>query len=326
MALVSRFPLDITDMFDVSVVIVSWNTKKLLLRCIETLFSSTRHRRLEVIVVDNGSSDGSAEAVSSKFADVIVIRNVTNLGFAKANNQGICASSGKYICLVNSDVEVLDGCIDAMCDYMDQHKDIGLLGPRVLNKDLTLQPSCGELPSLRNLLMQALMLDRLFPGLSFCRNRFMSNFDHNDLRRVQTLSGCFLMTSREAINKVGRLDERFFIYGEDVDWCKRFQDKGWGVVFYPQARVIHYGGASSAAAPARFSVELQRADLQYWHKHNSWWVEKLAALIGAAHYWVRICGWAAVYLLRRGDRQRAKYMLRNYSACLWYLVGFQTSR
>ena len=147
---------------DLSIVIVNWNTKDLLLQCIQTIQQTTLEHSVEIIVVDNASVDGSAEA-ARRLPKVTVLCNENNLGFAAANNQGIRFSTGKYVCLVNSDVEVLELCLDRMCKYMDEHPEVGLLGPKVLNKDLTLQRSCAELPSVRNTVTQALMLDKVFP-------------------------------------------------------------------------------------------------------------------------------------------------------------------
>jgi GT2 family glycosyltransferase len=306
---------------DVSVVIVNWNTKTLLLDCIRSLYDTTLTRRMEVIVVDNASTDGSVEAVEHCFPNVTMICNDMNLGFAKANNIGIGASSGKYVCLVNSDIKVLDGCIESMCAYMNTHPAIGLLGPQILNKDLSLQSSCGELPSVKSSLMQALMLDKLLPRLRYCRNRFMDDFDHRTLRHVETLSGCFLMARREALDQVGPLDERFFFYAEDVDWCKRFHNAGWPLVFYPGGRAIHYGGASSAAAPTKFLIEMERANMQYWRKHHSWIANQTVAAITIAHYWLRIWIWAMIYLFRPSS-SIARHMIRKYIACACWLSGF----
>ena len=308
-------------MTDVSLVIVNWNTKDLLLDCIGSTLDTTRVRKLEITVVDNGSTDGSAEAVKRSFPNVTVIRNQANLGFARANNIGIRPSRGKYLCLVNSDIKVLPGCIDSMCDYMDQHPEIGLLGPKILNKDLSLQPSCAELPSLWNTFTQTFMLDRLFPGVRFCRTRFMRAFAHDVERDVEALSGCFLMVKREALEQVGLLDERFFIYQEDVDWCKRFSDAGWKIRFCPSAEAIHYGGASSSVAPAKFLIEMQRASLQYWRKHHGWLSWKTATAIAFLHYLLRICLLGTLQVLKSDDRGSRKRKLKDYAACFRWLGG-----
>jgi GT2 family glycosyltransferase len=310
-------------MIDASVVIVNWNTKDLLLECIRTTLEAACERTIQIIVVDNASTDGSVEAVRQRFPSVKVLCNDTNLGFAKANNIGIRAGSSTYVCLVNSDIEVLGKCIDTLCSYMDEHSDVGLLGPQILNKDLTLQRSCSELPSVRSSLMQALMLDKLFPRSRFCRSRFMTDFDHRTARHVKTLSGCFLMARRAVLNQIGLLDERFFFYAEDVDLCKRFHEAGWRLVFYPAAKAIHYGGASSAVASGKFLIEMERANLQYWHKHSNRFVETLVAVVMLAHYGLRITVWAAVYLFRNDKNHTAERMISNYATCLGWLTGLR---
>ena len=305
---------------DLSIVIVNWNTKDLLLQCIQTIQQTTLEHSLEIIVVDNASVDGSAEA-ARRLLKVTVFCNQNNLGFASANNQGIRISTGKYVCLVNSDVEVLDLCLDRMCKYMDEHPKVGLLGPKVLNRDLTIQRSCAELPSVRNTMTQALMLDKVFPKLECLRSRFMNDFGYEIERDVEVLSGCFMMARRDAFEEVGLLDERFFIYKEDVDWCKRFADAGWAVRFYPEAGAIHYGGASSAVAPAKFLIEMEKANLQYWRKHHTWLGRAVAMTAILAHYWTRMCAWLLIYLVRPGENLKPKQMTLRYAACLRWLLG-----
>jgi GT2 family glycosyltransferase len=310
---------DLQDI-DLSIVIVNWNTKDLLLQCIQTIKQTTLERSVEIIVVDNASVDGSAEAIRG-LPKVTVLCNEKNLGFAAANNRGIRVSNGKYVCLVNSDVEVLELCLDRMCMYMDEHPEVGLLGPKVLNKDLTLQRSCAELPSVRNTMTQALMLDRIFPKARWFRNRFLSDFGYDTEQDVEVLSGCFMMARREGLEEIGLLDEKFFIYKEDVDWCKRFADGGWGVRFYPAAKAIHYGGASSAVAPAKFLIEMEKANLQYWRKHHTWLGQTVATIAILAHYWTRMCGWMLIYLFRPGKNVRPGQMTLRYAACLRWLLG-----
>jgi GT2 family glycosyltransferase len=314
---------DMTDIapIDASVVIVNWNTRQLVLDCVQHVLDHTIAHTVEIIVVDNGSNDGSVEALTVSFPGITVIRNETNHGFAKANNIGLLAAKGKYLCLINSDVAILPDCIDSMCLYMAEHNDIGLIGPQVLNKDLSIQVSCGELPSLRNTLVQALFLDRLFPHSNLCRPRWLSRFSHNTIRSVPVLSGCFLMTRRTAVLQVGVLDESFFIYKEDVDWCKRFGDAGWRVVFYPHARAIHYGGASSAATPVRFFLEMEKATRQYWKKHHGWLSQKAAAVLSFVHHGVRFCGWSLTYILNTEERLTARTMMVRYASCLRWLGG-----
>jgi GT2 family glycosyltransferase len=224
---------------------------------------------MEIIVVDNGSEDGSQEAVRKAFPEVKLIENEANLGFARANNIGIRQSNGRYVCLVNSDVKILDGCIDTLCGYMDQNPSAGIVGPKIFWPDMTLQDSCRQFPSLWTSLCTALKLDRLFPRSAFFAGEHMFYFAHDELRRVDFLAGCFLAIRRVALDQVGLFDEQFFIYAEEMDLCKRFWNAGWGIIFDPGAGAIHYHGASSSREPLRFSIEQQNAVLKYWRKHHS---------------------------------------------------------
>lgn len=305
---------------DVSIVIVNWNTKPLLLSCLQSIRDTTHTILHEILVVDNASSDASCEAVMAAFPSVILNQNSTNVGFASANNIGIAVSRGRYVCLVNSDVVLLPGCLDVLTAFMDSHPSVGLVGPLVLNRDLTMQRSCSELPSLRSALMEALFLNRLFPNVSVFRGRYPSSFSQDSVKRVQVLSGCFVMARRSAVDVVGPLDERFFMYKEDVDWCKRFRDAGWDIRLVPDAQAIHFGGASSSSAPSRFFVEMQRATHQYYSKHHTWSAQRLAAAITVIHCAIRLCGWTLAFVTgyRRGSSARS--MMQKYAACLhWSL-------
>lgn len=280
-------------MHDVSVIIVSWNAKKHLVDCLNSLGNGR-----EIIVVDNGSSEGSPEVVEKEFPQVKLIRNAENLGFARANNIGIRASTGRYVCLINSDVVVLNDCIESLVKFMDSNSPVGMAGPRILNPDRTLQVSCRHFPSIWNNLCQALGLNYVFPKSAFFSEPFMKYWAHDEIRKVDVLSGCFLMIRREAIDEVGLLDENFFIYGEDIDWCRRFHKSGWDVMLYPEAQAIHIGGASSSNAPIRFYLETQKADLQYWRKHHG--------VLGRFAY-------TFIILLRQ--------ILRAIHGAIWYVIS-----
>jgi GT2 family glycosyltransferase len=252
----------------VSVIIVSWNARNYLEQCLASLTDKVCRYPMEIIVVDNASSDGSPECVEGRFPHVRLIKSGANLGFAKGNNLGIAQSNGRYLCLINSDVKVLKNCITRLVDYCEQHPRVGMVGPRIMGGDGQLQRSCRGFPSLWNMLCRALALDTLFPRVKLFCGYALSHWSHDNIARVDILSGCFWLVRREAVNQIGGLDEAFFMYGEDMDWCRRFWTSGWKLVFMPSAGAIHYGGASSANAPLRFAVELQKADLQYWRKHR----------------------------------------------------------
>lgn len=256
------------DSVTISVVIVSWNAKAYLEQCLNSLISGTSSCLLEIIVVDNASIDGSPEMVTAKFPNVKLIRNISNLGFAKANNVGITQSSGKYIALVNSDVKVLGNCVGDLAGYLGAHPNVGVVGPKILNGDMSVQSSARRFPTLWNNFCEASGLARTFNKSQLLAGEHMLYFDYNNELQVDVLVGCFWLIRREAIEIVGLLDEGFFIYAEDVDWCRRCWSAGWEVRFWPGAEAIHYRGGSSANDPARFAVEQQRAVLRYWDKYH----------------------------------------------------------
>lgn len=244
-----------------------------------------------------------------------MLRNHANLGFAKANNIGIGLSSGRYLMFVNSDVKILPGCIDLLYHHMENHPSIGILGPKVLNPDQTIQPSCRRFPGLWNTLCRSCGLDRMFPGMTF--------YPHSGLMRtVDVLSGCFWMVRREALPQVGLLDEQFFMYAEDIDWCKRFWEAGWEVVYFPEACVIHTGGASSSYTPARFYLEMQRANWCYWKKHRTWPAHIGFLFISLLHHLIRILRGLLLYRLRPSAQHEMKLKIERSMACVcWLLAG-----
>jgi GT2 family glycosyltransferase len=207
--------------------------------------------------------------VELDFPDVRLIRNQRNVGFAAANNIGIKRARGKYVALINSDVVILSGCFDRLLEYMELHVDVGIIGPKILWPDGTLQNSCRKFPSLWNNFCTITGLRLLFPKSGFFSGEHMRYFEHDRLCCVDYLVGCFLLVRRSAMVEVGLLDEQFFMYAEEVDWCKRFWDSKWRVIFSPGAQAIHVGRGSSSNQPARFALEQERAVIKYWAKHHS---------------------------------------------------------
>lgn len=293
------------DPHSVSVVIVVWNAKQYVLECLESLQKHCGHIRPEVIVVDNNSTDGAPEAVAELFPEFRLIRNSENYGFSRANNIGIGQSSGDYICLVNSDVSFTQDCLSPMLRYLDEHPKVAMLGPQMLDADGRVRRSTMRFPTVGNSFSRALGLDRIFRGSRFFGGLLMADFDHRHTRAVEVLNGWFLLVRRSAMEAVGALDTRFFIYGEDVDWCYRFHQAGYQIEFFADASAIHYGGSSSASAPVRFSVEMHRANLQYWQKHHSWLKRELFLVSIAVMHALRLLGHGLRCLGAPAQRQRA---------------------
>jgi len=256
---------------DISVVIVGWNARHYLELCLESLVKAPPRRSMEVIVVDNASNDGTSEMIEAKFPWVNFIKSRENLGFAKGNNVAIRQCQGRYVALVNPDVIVFPGCLDALADFLDQNPSVGNVGPRILNPDMTLQSSCRRFPTLWNNFCSATGLATKFRNSRVFAGEHMFYFPHDQTLAVDVLVGCFSMIRREALDAVGLLDEGLFMYGDDVDWCRRAQNAGWEVVFYPGAQAIHDRGKITAPYPVRFAVAQQRSVLYYWSKHHGFW-------------------------------------------------------
>jgi len=253
---------------DISVVIVAWNAKRYLELCLESLEKAPPRRSTETLVVDNASTDGTAEMLETRFPWVKLIRSPENLGFARGNNVAIRQCKGRYIALVNPDVIVLPGCLDALADFLDQNPKVGNVGPRVFNLDMTQQSTCRRFPTLWNNFCDATGLATRFKNSRFSAGEHMFYFPHDRTLRVDVLVGCFSFIRREAFDAVGLLDEKMFMYGEDVDWCRRCWKAGWEVVFFPGARAIHDRGKTTAPYPVRFALAQQRSVLHYWSKYH----------------------------------------------------------
>jgi len=301
---------------DISVIIVSWNAKACLRECLASLPAARATNSIETIIVDNNSSDGSPEMVEVEFPEVRLIRLNENRGFAAANNIGIRASSGRYLALVNSDVIFLDQCLDKLADYMDEHPEIGIAGPRVLNRDRSLQFTCRQLPSLWNNFCYFTRLFKVFPKCEWLAGEHLTAFDHNTIRKVEALSGCFLMARKSAVEKFGLLDEGFFIYAEDVDWSKRSWDAGWEVVFYPGATAIHFRGGSSSNDPIRFHLEQQHAVFRYWKKHHGVVATALLCGMHFCNHCARLLAALPAYALSKPPRSKAVLSIKRSFACI----------
>jgi GT2 family glycosyltransferase len=301
---------------DVSVIIVNWNTRKYLETCLQSIGASTRSSSLEVIVVDNNSSDGSIEMVQQGFPEVKLLCNSSNRGFAAANNQGIHASSGRYLCLINSDVRVLSGCLDALVAFMNNHPEIAIAGPRVLNGDLTLQSSCRRFPNLWNNFCETFALPRLFPRSRFLAGEHMTFFQHDRMIFPDVLVGCFLIVRRAAVKDFGLLDENFFMYAEDVDWCLRCWQAGWKTAFFPGAEAVHFRGGSSSNDPVRLAVALQHARQQFWRKHYTFGARLGLAGLLALENTMRWVANALSAMLKIKQRAETLNRMQRNAACV----------
>lgn len=232
-------------MIELSFIIVNWKTRDILRNCINSIYNTVQKIPFEIIVVDNGSADGSVDMIRNEFSHVNLIINNENLGFAAANNQGIRKSRGKFILLLNSDTIVLDKTIERTLSFMVRHEDAGAVGCKLLNPDSSLQPSCRNFFSFRRLILRKLIPKFLLQVYYQCKlENQIAYCNYNEIGYVDYVTGAFLLTKREVLKKIGLLDESFFMYGEEADLCLRIRKAGWRVYFYPFASIVHLGRAS----------------------------------------------------------------------------------
>lgn len=252
---------------DLSIIIVSWNTKDLLKNCLESLYRTIIRTHSEIIVVNNGSKDGTLEMVKETFPQVKLISNTSNIGFSAANNQGIKVGYGKYLMFLNSDTLVFPGAIDEMVEFMSQREEAAVLGCQLLYGDGTPRPSFSSFHTIPRLFCHSFYLDKLFPHLLVYGEYPVSHPNYKKLSEVEVIEGCAMMVRRETLNEVGFFDEDFFMYSEETDLCYRIKKAGWKIYFYPHVKIIHYGGQSSRMRSSWAARELDRSLLKFIEKH-----------------------------------------------------------
>lgn len=276
---------------DVSIIIVNWNTREILSDCLRSVYEQTSNIDFEVIVVDNKSSDGSVNMVKNNFPWVLLLENNINRGFAAANNQGIEISKGRYVLLLNSDTVVLDKAIEKTIAFAEVHPKAAVVGCKVLNPDRSLQSSCFMLPSILNLTLWVTYLYKLFPKSSFFGRERMNWWDRDSVMDVDVITGCFMLVRREAIEQVGTMDEQFFMYFEETDWCYRFKQAGWMNVFMPEAEIIHLGGASSRQVRIKTVNQWRKSMLLFYKKHKSFLAYITAWILITLFFLTRVPYW-----------------------------------
>ena len=295
---------------DVSIIIVNWNTCDVLRNCLASIYDNTEGFEFELIVIDNMSSDNSVSMIKATFPQVELIENSENRGFAAANNQGIATAKGRYILLLNSDTVILDNAISKTINFADNHPDAAVIGCRVLNPDRTLQPTCFVFPSVLNLFLWTTCLSRLFPRNRFFGREHMMWWNRDNVKEVDVVTGCFMLIRHEAIEEIGLLDERYFIYGEETDWCYRFKQAGWKITFTPDADIIHLGRASTIQVSLKMTLEYVKSMLFFFKKHKSRFSYTLACLLLAICLFSRVPFWliraACSKKVRITSIQRAK--------------------
>ncbi len=268
-----------------AIIIVNWNTRDLLAQCLQSIEMEMRVcRDIGTFVVDNASQDGSVQMVRSNFPWVHLIANDVNIGFARANNQAIQRSDAQFVMLLNSDTEVHSGALRSVLDFMEGHPDAGGCGARLLNADGSLQASCHPVLTPAREFWRLTFLDRLWPKATYTQE----NWDLNQPHQVEVIKGACLVLRRMALDEVGLLDERYFMYTEEMDLCYRLLQARWTLWWVPQAVITHYGEASSRQVAEDMYVQLYKSKIQFHRKFGGQRRVKCFKRLLLLVYWPRL--------------------------------------
>lgn len=300
-----------------SIIIVSWNVCSFLKGCLTSLYAYPPAEDFEVFVVDNASKDGSHTMVKDSFPEVQLIENKENLGFARANNQGIKKSSGRYVLLLNPDTEVKPGSLESLVEFMDSHPEVGAAGSRYQNPDGSLQISCYPRPTLVREVWRLFHLDKFKQYAGYP----VRSWDMETPRPVDTLQGASLILRRQTLDQVGLLDEDFFVYSEEVDLCYRIWKAGWGLYWVPQSQIIHFGGQSTQQESRKMFLQLYKSKLLYFRKHYGWGSVFIYKLILFAASFTRLLMVPIVWFEPPVKRQKHLTLAGNYFHLLFSLPG-----
>ncbi len=284
------------------------------------MFDQTRKVAIKVIVVDNASADGSVETVAREFPRVHLIANTENRGFAAANNQGLRNAEGRYVLLLNPDTIILDGAVDKAAAFADQNPDAAVIGCQVLENESTIQRTCFAFPSLSSLILTGSGLDRIFPRSRIFGKHNMGWWNRDTQREVDVVSGMFFLVRREAIRQVGLMDEDYFVYAEETDWCWRFRQAGWRCLFFPAAKIIHLDGGSKSTSQVsvKMYVQLQKSLLIFFRKRLGRLSFYLARMIFIVNMALRAAVWSVGGMFNLGKCSRVKCV--QSAAALQFLV------
>ncbi len=298
---------------DVSVIMVSYNCRQYIEQCLQSIAASPTACSYKVIVVDNNSSDDTVSVVKSNFSNVQLICNEENIGFARGNNQALQIANSRYAMLLNPDTLVREGAFDTIVKFLDAHVHVWALGPAILNGDGSPQRTGIRFPSNWNFLVETLFLDRLFPySRLFGAHRELYE-DYSKPRAVDYVQGSCLVVRKEVIEKVGVLDERFFMYFEETDWCYRIKQAGGAIMFLPSAEVVHFGGGEAGHYNERRLLQYHQSLLKFYRKHYSlkrlFWLK----VILSVRSFIRIIVLSLMALGRPKLRQAALSSVKGYA-------------
>ena len=308
---------------DLSVVIINWNTRDLLGQCLGSISEHIGRLTCEVLVVDNASHDGSARMVVDRFPEVDLIRNTRNLGFAKATNQALTKTRGRFVLLLNPDTRVKSGSVRRMTDFLDARPEVGVVGCQLLNPNGTIQPSFGRFPDLCSQFIYQSYLFKLIPSglpVGSTPHRWQIG-QYSTMHEVDWVTGACLMFRHELLGVVGLLDECIFMYAEDVDWCLRAARQGYKVFYLPQAQVIHHFGAGAKQDYSKWILNYVKGSWHFFQKHRSQpvrWCFAGFVIAGSSLRWVL---WAMLGSLDRARSGEARQRREGYRQAIGWLLN-----
>jgi hypothetical protein len=305
---------------DLSIIIVNLNTRGLLQACLASVFATSGQLAIEVIVIDNGSTDGSASMVATEFPAVRLVRNSSNEGFARPNNVGMEMATGRFLLLLNSDTIVRPEAFQTMLQFLSEHADAAACGPMLLYPDGRIQHSAKSFPTLFTHLCDMFFLDRLFPRSKFFGRGEMFYFDYHKAAPVDHLMAAAFLVKREILDQVGPLDEDFAIYYNDMDWCFRIRAHARTIWYVPDAHIVHYLGSTVGSLNRRFALfrMLHENVMLFYQKHYGRYAVVLYRVLTAMGFVMRSFGWTVVRVLRPSDHSR-HMMTFSWKTLLWAL-------
>ena len=293
-------------MMDLSIIIVNWNTSALLLQCLNSIYNSNPRCSFEIIVVDNGSRDDSISMIETHFQSVIILKNDRNQGFARANNQGLSIAQGRYFMLLNSDTIVLPGAIDKLIETSDRNPELGVVGPQILNMDGTVQKSWASFPSFFSELI----------GQNLRRRTPVISFPH--AYEVDWITGACMLVRARTVSEVGMLDDGYFMYSEETDWCLRIKKKGWKIWYFADAEIYHLGGGSAKRTSLLQLSLLYQNKIRYFDKFYGTTQATLLRYGLAVAYFLGLL--RRILLFNWRDRREYLDRLQVQSKLIWCLL------
>ncbi len=311
---------------DLTIVIVNWNVGALVCAALDSLYSSPSARTVtgdlflgdlltEIVVVDNASQDDSVTRIRAAYPGVTLIESPTNVGFAAGNNLALRSGSRRYLLLLNPDTEVVDDAVLTMIRFLQAHPEVGLVGPQLRYGDGTYQSSRRRFPTLWTALWESTLLGQWFPQNPWLRRYHLADTPDDETQRVDWVNGACMLLRGEIVDEVGPLDEAFFMYSEELDWCRRIKRAGWEVAYVPAAVVIHHEARSSDQVSALKHIRFNASKIQYFGKHHGWLPAQTLRVYLLGDYALRWLIEATKWLLGHKRPMRLERM-RTYAAVL----------